>query len=436
MIYLLISVSVILLTILIYLAFRLVAIQEKRKQSREHNNQRVKNLESIIEQANDAMLVIDIDNGKVLNCNPAAGSMLGYTTDELLQKSLFDLQPAELLNKSAVTIAEVWENKGGIFNDIPFIQKNKELIPVECSARVAPYAGRAAIVMYARDIRERLRMENEIRVQNSIIERKNKDILDSINYAKRIQNSVLPDETVFKEFFEDYFIYYQPKDIVSGDFYFAERIRTNDGYSLFGIAVADCTGHGVPGAFMSLVGASILHQSLTDSTVNTSSQALDYLNEKLSKVLKQKEDTVIRDGMDISFCVYDPGSLKIYFSGANNGIYHFSDGKLNRIDPDKQPIGFYENQRPFSLKTLDVKKGDMIYMFTDGYADQFGGERGKKLKYSKKEEIFVTHQNASCSEQKKMLADTFENWKTWKLPDGSIKKYEQVDDVTLIGFRI
>src|ERR1051326_1629811 len=137
------------------------------------------NYESIIEQANDALFVIDIANGSIHQCNPAAAEMLGYTKAELEKKTLFDIQPKELLEKSSSTVADVWEKKGLIFNDIPFVTAVGEQLPVECSAKVAPFAGRPAIVIYARDIRERLRLEAEVRKQKEIIEEKNKDITDS-----------------------------------------------------------------------------------------------------------------------------------------------------------------------------------------------------------------------------------------------------------------
>lgn len=424
------------LNVLLFAIVIALLLHRRRQQANAENDEKVRNLEAIISLANDAILVVDIGNGNILNCNAAAGDLLGYTENELLEKTFFSLQPPELLHKSAVVIADVWEKEGLIFDDIPFVHKNGNLLPVECSAKVAPYARRPAAVIYARDISERLRLQNEIKTQSDLIAQKNHDMLDSINYAKRIQQSILPDEAIFRDFFADHFIYYRPKDIVSGDFYFAEPILDKNGREHFAIAVADCTGHGVPGAFMSLLGASILHQSLTEEAVRNSAHVLDYLNTRLSSILKQREDNVIRDGMDISFCVYDPHEMKVYYAGANNGIYHLGKNGLSKLSPDKQPIGFHDNQKPFNLQELAVEKGDMLFLYTDGFADQFGGPKGKKFKYAAKESLLKEGVEKSCIEQKVTLSDAFENWIAHRSEDGLVTEFEQIDDVTIIGLRI
>jgi serine phosphatase RsbU (regulator of sigma subunit) len=262
-----------------------------------------------------------------------------------------------------------------------------------------------------------------------IIEEKNKDITDSISYAKGIQESILPTNAEIKKLLPESFVLYQPKDIVSGDFYFIEPINTNDKTKLIGFAAADCTGHGVPGAFMSIFGVNILRQSLTQHDVNSPAEVLDFLNRNLHIALRQQSrEKHIQDGMDIVFCVLNPNSNDLYFAGANNPLWIVKhDKSFTEIKGDKQPIGYYPDQKPFSNHTLKLNKGDTIYIFTDGYADQFGGEKGKKFKYKKLQELLVSINEESMEKQKEILRETITEWKG---------KLEQVDDILIIGVRI
>ncbi|MEW6469816.1 MAG: SpoIIE family protein phosphatase [Bacteroidota bacterium] len=417
--------------------------------SQRHLEERVKvldkdksNYESIIEQANDALFVIDIANGNILQCNPAAADLLGYTKAQLEEKTLFDIQPREMLEASSSIVADVWEKKGMIFKNIPFITATGEHLPVECSAKVAPFAGRPAIVIYARDIRERLRLEGEILKQKAIIEEKNKDITDSIEYAKRLQRSVFLEKELLKKLAPDSFIFFKPRDIVSGDFYWfthftltgditnSDRSRTAAGTDLLVVAAADCTGHGVPGAFMSIIGNTLLNQTINNPDITSPAQALDHVNEELKKMLSQKKDEApIRDGMDISLCVIDFQNKRLNYAGANNPLFIVRGKAVIELKADKQPITASSEieARPFTDQTFDLQAGDSIYLFTDGYADQFGGPKGKKFMYKRFEETLINMQDNTMEEQKGILYYTFENWR------GNLA---QVDDVLVIGIRV
>lgn len=412
------------------------------KTSGSKTTKEISNYQSIIDQANDALIVIDIVDGRIHQTNPSAAEMLGYTREEILKKKLFDLHPKEMLERSSSIVADVWEKKGLIYKDIPFVKKNGELLPVECSAKVAPFAGRPAIVIYARDITERLKMENEIAIQSHIIEQKNKDITDSINYAKRIQEAILPTDEEMKEVLEDCFVYYRPKDIVSGDLYWANTVTTTPhngtGKKLSLIAAIDCTGHGVPGAFMSIVGHTILEQTLTEPTVNHPGQALDYLTQGVIRTLKQKagDDFSIKDGMDIALCALDPATRELQFAGANNPLYLVRNGVLKQYSGDKQPIGAYiRDQKPFTCTTLQLEKGDCVYIFTDGIADQFGGPRGKKFKYKQLQQVLIDHHHEPMAKQREAIHNVIENWMNYSA-DGTVTGFEQTDDMLLIGFRV
>jgi PAS domain S-box-containing protein len=396
------------------------------------------NYESIIEQANDALFVIDISNGGILQCNPSAGDLLGYSKNELLTKTLFDIQPQRLLNESSERVADVWEKKGMIFTDIPFVTAVGNELPVECSAKVAPFAGRPAIVIYARDIRERLKLESEIREQSKIIEEKNKDITDSINYAKQIQGSVLLNKEALKELFTESFIYFSPRDIVSGDFYWFDSVMANNGIkedreatNLLCVAAADCTGHGVPGAFMSIIGNNLLTQTSTHPQVNSPGQALDFVNAEIKKILNNQSDDEhsLRDGMDIALIAVERNTKRLHYAGANNPIYIIRKHELIELKPDKFPITASLDQEEvhFTDKSFDLEVNDCVYLFTDGYADQFGGDKGKKFMYKRMKELFVEIVDLPMKEQKQIIEKTFLEWKG---------KSEQIDDVLVIGLKI
>jgi serine phosphatase RsbU (regulator of sigma subunit) len=271
----------------------------------------------------------------------------------------------------------------------------------------------------------------ELKKANAIIEQKNKDITDSINYAKRIQLGILPPTQVLDRCFKNYFVFYQPKDIVSGDFYWAVESfnrETNEKLSI--IAAIDCTGHGVPGAFMSMLGNTLLNQTISHPEIITASDVLNYLNRKLPENLKSTgQEQNIRDGMDMALCIIDFKNMKMQFAGANNPCWIIRSNELIELKGDKQPISASNDieKRDFTNITFDLKKNDCIYLLTDGFADQFGGPKEKKFSYRRlKEELVINHSN-SCEKQKEKLSTAFENWR------GS---HEQIDDVCIIGIRV
>lgn len=265
----------------------------------------------------------------------------------------------------------------------------------------------------------------ELKNQKHIIEEKQKEILDSITYAKRLQEAILPDkkeiESVLNQRRSEFFILYQPKDIVAGDFYFFER----KGDLLF-FAAADCTGHGVPGAMVSVVCSTALNRSVNEFNLCDTGKILDKTRELVLETFA-KNDKNVKDGMDISLCSLSLSSLTFHWSGANNPLWYFNTGVFKEIKADKQPIGQTEDPKPFSQNAVSVNKGDMIYLLTDGYADQFGGPKGKKFKYKQLEEILVEIHTLPATDQELVLRQKFDAWRG---------QLEQVDDVSIIGIRI
>lgn len=305
----------------------------------------------------------------------------------------------------------------------------------------------AALVLLFRNFRQKQKANREIVEQKKIIEHKNKDILDSINYSKRIQHAILTPVDEVKKLLPQSFVLFRPKDIVSGDFYFIEPMQAQDGTQLIALAMADCTGHGVPGAFMSIMAYNFLRQSLKEKSVNSAGQALDYVNNELISFLRlnQGKDN-LRDGMDIAFCAIFNNNT-ISFAGANNPLWivskHnqllFENGQpitcigqqnnfyLYEIQATKQHVGYNEHTRPFESHTTRLQKNDMAILFTDGYADQFGGPNGKKIKSKKMAELILTHAHLSAEELGEILNRFFDEWKG---------EMEQVDDVSIIAYRV
>jgi serine phosphatase RsbU (regulator of sigma subunit)/lipopolysaccharide biosynthesis regulator YciM len=261
--------------------------------------------------------------------------------------------------------------------------------------------------------------------RNTEITQQKKEITDSINYAKRIQESILPPMDVWKRILPDSFIFYRPKDIVSGDFYWIEH---KDDIVCF--AAVDCTGHGVPGALMSVVGFNLLTQAINEVNLTRPSDILKHLDAGVTKTLRQSEEGKgVKDGMDLSLCALNTSTLELQYAGAFNSLYYVSNGVLSEVKADKFPIGVNTDGTvdEYRNHTIQLKKGDCVYLYSDGYADQFGGPKGKKFKYNQLKELLSQISILSTDEQQSTLAERFDAWK------GSL---EQVDDVLIIGVRV
>ncbi len=272
----------------------------------------------------------------------------------------------------------------------------------------------------------------EIKTQKNIIETKNREITDSITYASRLQQGILPDADEVKELLPGSFIFYRPRDIVSGDFYWVRKLSGSAKVGtkgVVGIVIADCTGHGVPGAFMSFIGSTILNQTIGNKKVQSPGDALEYLNEQLPNTLQSKTKTgQINDGMEAGICVLNKPENKLFFSGANLNLIHIRNGIVKEIKGDKHPIGLnIELQKTFTTHEISLEKNDCVYMFSDGYPDQFGGAKGKKFKYKNLVNLLVENSSLNADEQLKLVSSNFDSWKG---------KLEQLDDVLMFGIKI
>lgn len=268
--------------------------------------------------------------------------------------------------------------------------------------------------------RETLNGQRLLVEQKNIVELKNKYITDSLNYAQRIQNAMLPTKTTLDLLFPERFVIYRPKDLVSGDFYWVfESTRFQF------IAVGDCTGHGVPGCMLSVLGINLLTEIVKNKGIEEPSSILDELRiGVLSAFDLEGKNTEYKDGMDISIVRIDRQNQFVTYSGANSPIYHITNLGLTEYKPNKQPVGFWQDSKPFTQEQFAYKSEDLLILFTDGYADQFGGQNDKKFRYKPFRELIFEHKDQNLES---VLIKTHENWK------GNL---EQVDDICVVGINL
>ncbi len=276
------------------------------------------------------------------------------------------------------------------------------------------------------ELKEKEIIAQQVAKQKEELSIKNKSITDSLIYAKRIQEALLPSRTTIESACPNSFVLYKPKDIVSGDFYWINE----KGNKLF-IAAVDCTGHGVPGAFMSIIGLELLDNITNEQGIEEADKILYDLNKGISLTLSRddQERKIIRDGMDISLCVIDKNKKQLQFAGAFRPLYMIRDNKINEIKGDRFSIGMMEDsmENPkVTVHTFDLKQEDIVYIFTDGYADQFGGSEGKKYKYRRFRHLLLNIHKLPMDKQKEYLDNSIEDWKG---------ELEQVDDILIIGFK-
>jgi len=284
----------------------------------------------------------------------------------------------------------------------------------------------AQLESYTYELEEKVKERTEkIEKQKEEIEEQKKHIMDSIYYARRIQNAILPSFPLIDAYLKEYFILYLPKDIVSGDFYWMNGI---DGLCM--IAAVDCTGHGVPGAFMSIVGFNQLNYAVSVKKARSAASIMDELNAGVINTLNENlSENSIKDGMDMALCVFDLDAKKLEFAGANNPMVMIRNDEVTVYKGDRYPIGVYEGgvPKPFSNNKIDIIDGDCIYMFSDGYPDQFGGPDNKKFMFRRFQELLLEVHSLPMSQQKEALNRKLSEWKG---------DNEQIDDILVIGIRV
>jgi serine phosphatase RsbU (regulator of sigma subunit) len=300
----------------------------------------------------------------------------------------------------------------------------------EKTQRFALYCGIILISLFGAFMFNRLKIsrrqnqlieqqKTELQRQKEIVEGHQKETLDSIHYAKRIQSALIANSDFISQHVKESFIYFNPKDIVSGDFYWATTHKDK-----FYLAVCDSTGHGVPGAFMSLLNIGFLSEAIKEKNIESPEEIFNYVRKRLIETIS---DGGQKDGMDgILICV-DKQNNKIEYAAANNEPILIRNNQIVELPKDKMPVGHGERSKPFTRHTLILEPNDILYLYTDGFADQFGGPKGKKFKYKQLNELLLNIHQSSLSEQKNVLESEFNKWKG---------ELEQIDDICIIGLRV
>lgn len=348
-------------------------------------------------------------------------------------KTISDLRTQFEVEKKEVEVKAIANAEKQKLADIAEVQRNRSLmiiIGVGCLLIIT--------VVFLWILNKRFRITNRqkqviekqkevLDEKNNLLEEKQKEIIDSINYAKRLQQAILPSLESLKKYFPQSFIFYKPKDIVAGDFYWMHSVTMVDKEIVF-MAAADSTGHGVPGAMVSVVCSNALNRAVIEFGLLDTGKILDKTRELVLETFS-KSGEEIKDGMDISLCKFEflKHGINVEWSGANNSLWYIQNNQLLQVKADKQSIGKTDNPIPFKTHKISYSAGTTYYLFTDGFADQFGGPKGKKFKYKQLEEALLQSNHLDIKEQKVKLEDSFISWK------GDL---EQVDDVTIIGITI
>jgi len=391
----------------------------ERRRAEQEERMRSK-MQALSENSLDLITRIDSE-GKFFYVNPMIESYTGKKPADVIQKELGEsgLQP---------TIVEEWEKL------LAYVKDNREKTTEEMNFPSEEMGDRVMQVNAIPEFDEEENLESVLVVSHDITERKaieleiankNKKITESINYAKRIQGSILPDNRVIQQQLPESFILYKAKDVVSGDFPW--YIEVDD---VIYIAAVDCTGHGVPGALISLIGYFLLNDIVRSQKETDPGIILDKLDAGVTSTLRQdRDDASTKDGMDIAFCKIDKKNSKLEFAGAHRPLYYVhNNGEMTEVKGDKFPIGggIYRNQTNFENHKFDYKKGDSIFFCSDGYPDQFGGPQNRKFGPKRLRQMIVDNHGKSMDKQYQVYDEAWEGWKA---------DYKQTDDVLLIGIR-
>ncbi len=365
----------------------------------------------LVEGANDPILAVHAAQGTVLYANTALTELLGYSREEVVGRSFAELCMPNQVLRSAELIADAWERGGAVSTELALRHKiEKDPIPVEISTRVTQVGKAPAIVLYIRDVRERLRLTR-------MIEEKNQQLLDSISYARRLQLGALPPAATLKTFFPESFLLYLPRDIVSGDFYWMTETPRS-----YLVAVGDCTGHGVPGAMMVMLMVSFLNQALSTLREPTPARLLTFLHQQVCQTFSTEK---IRDGADMIILEVLKAEPALRWAGANRPLWWLSAASFQEAKGERASIGGYTPpDYAFSDQQLPLEPDMRLYLFSDGYGDQFGGPAGKKISTGRFKRLLQETAHFSLPEQSDALQRFFLEWKG---------DHEQIDDVLVVG---
>jgi PAS domain S-box-containing protein len=381
--------------------------------------------DSILEKLNSLIVVVN-NSGKVEYVSPSAKRILGFEPEQLIGEGWWNLTRDNDHDRADIkNMALAQMKQGRLLETIPYERVLKTANGGERWILWNTSKGPLnTLVAIGHDITDRKKTEQLLLAKNKELEQHNKDMVDSIQYASRIQEAILPDVQRIKNVFKDAFVLYQPKDVVSGDYYFFYQKKNK----IF-VAAVDCTGHGVPGALMSIIANGIFKEVIIKKGIEEPSEILSALDEELYLALnKQNSEGVTHDGMDVSLGVFDLENNRLSYSGAFRPMLLIRDEQIIDFEGNRFPIGFYGDvKKEFTSKQIDLKENDTFYFFTDGYCDQFGGEKKKKFNRKRFKELLLSAQSMEMEEQESFLQYALLNWR---------QEESQVDDVLVMGIRI
>lgn len=379
--------------------------------------------DQILDKLNTLIVVLD-KNGSIEYVSKSAQQLLGFSSQDLLGNAWWERtrfskkEGEEVKQKILASLSKNHFSTQTFENELRTQMGGKKWIKWNVSS-----LNEEQLIGIGYDITENKLTEKRLLESNKQLEEQNKDIRDSIYYAQRIQQSILQSEEQLKQFFSDSFLMFKPKDIVSGDYYW---FYETEQYKF--VAAVDCTGHGVPGAMMSMVANSIFKEVFVNREIILPSEILNALDEELDKAINRNQDASFNDGMDVSLIRIDKVSNELTFSGAFRSILISRQNQVTELKGSRYPIGFYSGvKKTFEDISFQLEKNDSVYLFTDGFIDQFGGEKNKKLNKSNFKDLIQTIGEMPMDEQEAFLEYSFNNWK---------QDLEQTDDVLVIGIRI
>lgn len=378
----------------------------------------------ILDKLNTLVVVVNND-GTIDYVSPSVQRMLGFEPQQLLGEGWWNLTRRDETERSLVR-----EHVNTL------IKQKSDIIPGSFERALRTAEGdtkwiswnmskgpEGSLVSIGYEITDRKLAEQRLQAKNRELQVRNTEMLASIQYAKRIQEAVLPDPQGLKKYFEDAFVYYLPRDVVSGDFYWYFQRGTR----VF-VAAIDCTGHGVPGALMSVIANGLIRDVVIKRELDEPDEILYALDKEMEAALSKENGSAAPDGMDIALCVFDNEKKTVSFAGAFRPLLRVRGDEVQEFRGSRCPIGFYpEISKVFGKEVMSYESGDAFYMFSDGYIDQFGGEKGKKLNRKRFTELLLQAQSMTMEEQGSFLDYALNNWK---------QDEEQTDDVLVIGVRV
>ena len=380
--------------------------------------------DSILEKLNSLIVIVN-QLGEVEYVSPSAKRILGFDPEQLLGEGWWNLTRDDANERADIKAIALQQLKqDSLLMTLPYERVLKTASGAERWILWNTSKGAEdTLVGIGHDITDRKKAELELLEKNKSLIQHNKDMLDSIQYASRIQEAILPDVNKIKNVFNDAFVLFQPKDVVSGDYYFFYQ-RNNKAF----VAAVDCTGHGVPGALMSIIANGILKEVIIKKGIEEPSEILYALDEELFIALnKQNSETITNDGMDVAMAVFDLEKQTFSYAGAFRPMLMVRNGTIIEVEANRFPIGFYgDTHKVFTSHTVELLPDDTLYFFTDGYCDQFGGENKKKFNRQRFKELLLSMQTMQMQEQESFLQYAYLNWK---------QEEPQVDDVLVMGIK-